>query len=61
MEEVLAKPKPMPMRMQELVALALANGSRDNITIAAAVHYPDAVPIPGMHDEAPVPAEEPRT
>ncbi len=61
MEEVLAKPKPMPMRMQELVALALANGSRDNITIAAAVHYPDAVPIPGMHDEAPAPAEEPRT
>ena len=51
MEEVLAKPKPLQMRMQELVALALANGGKDNITIAAALHYPDEVPIPGLHDD----------
>ena len=52
MEEVLAKPKPLTMRLQELVALSLANGGKDNITIASALHYPDDVPIPGLHDDA---------
>lgn len=54
MEEVLAKPKPLVKRLQELVVLALANGSKDNITVTAAVHYPDEVPIPGMQSTVPV-------
>lgn len=48
MEEVLAKSKPLSMRIQELVALALANGGKDNITVSALVRYPDQVSIPGI-------------
>ena len=48
MEEILAKPKPLPKRIQELVVLALANGGNDNITVEAVVRYPKEVPIPGM-------------
>lgn len=48
MEEVLAKPKPLPKRLQELVVLALANGGKDNITVSALVRYPDEVSIPGI-------------
>ena len=32
-EEVMAKPKPLPKRLHELIILALANGGKDNITI----------------------------
>ena len=48
MEEVMAKPKPLPKRLQELVVLALANGGKDNITVSALVRYPDEIPIPGI-------------
>ncbi|MCQ2408290.1 MAG: protein phosphatase 2C domain-containing protein [Oscillospiraceae bacterium] len=48
MEEILAKPKPLPSRLQELVVLALANGGKDNITVSALVRYPKEVQVPDM-------------
>ncbi|HBI86037.1 MAG TPA: serine/threonine-protein phosphatase [Ruminococcus sp.] len=43
---VLAGPRPLPDRLRELVLLALSNGGRDNITLAAVTRYPDEVEIP---------------
>ncbi|MCR5306093.1 MAG: protein phosphatase 2C domain-containing protein [Oscillospiraceae bacterium] len=43
---VLAEPMPLPERLEELVRLALRKGARDNITIIAAVRYPDGIPLP---------------
>ena len=46
MEEILAKPMPLPDRLAAMVALSLSKGGKDNITVAAAVRYPDHIPIP---------------
>ena len=43
---VLASPKPLPERLRELVLLAVTNGGKDNITVAAVTRYPDEVEIP---------------
>ena len=48
MEEILAAPRPLPVRLKELVQLALKNGGRDNITMVAVQRYPDEVPIPAL-------------
>lgn len=56
-EEVLAKPKPLPKRLEELVMSALRSGGRDNITVIAVVRYPDEVPIPDMGQVMPNSAE----
>jgi len=45
-EEILAKPVPLPDRLSAMVSLALSKGGRDNVTVAAAVRYPDQIPIP---------------
>jgi len=45
-EEILARPKDLPTRLEQLVQLALSKGGRDNITIAAVVRYPKEVPLP---------------
>ena len=45
-EEVLAKPKPLPQRLRDLVVQALSNGGKDNITVIAIVRYPEEVPVP---------------
>lgn len=45
-EEVLARPKAMPIRLAQLVQLALDKGGRDNITLIGVVRYPQGVPLP---------------
>ncbi len=45
-EEVMARPKNLPARLEQMVQLALSKGGRDNITIAAVVRYPKEVPLP---------------
>lgn len=54
-EEILAKPKPLPQRLRDLVVQGLSNGGRDNITILAIVRYPDEIPVPtaGARNEEP--------
>ena len=47
-EEILAAPRSLHQRLHELAELALQNGGRDNITMAAVQRYPDEVPIPGL-------------
>lgn len=46
MESILAKPVPLPQRLDEMVALSLTKGGKDNITAAAVVRYPDEIDIP---------------
>lgn len=45
-EEILALPKPLPKRLEQLVKLALEKGGKDNITIVTIVRYPDGMPFP---------------
>ncbi len=45
-EEIMARPKNLPTRLEQMVQLALSKGGRDNITIAAVVRYPKEVPLP---------------
>ena len=47
-ESVMAEPRPLPQRLNELARLALTNGGRDNITVVAVQRYPDDIPIPGL-------------
>ncbi len=46
MEEIMARPKDLPTRLEQMVKFALSKGGRDNITIAAVVRYPKEVPLP---------------
>ena len=43
---ILAEPIPLPDRLEALVRLALRKGAADNITVIAAVRYPEGVPLP---------------
>ncbi|MCQ2417252.1 MAG: protein phosphatase 2C domain-containing protein [Oscillospiraceae bacterium] len=47
-EEILARPKPLPQRVRDLVVQALSNGGKDNITILTIVRYPNEVPVPNL-------------
>ncbi len=44
--ESLAAAKPLPLRLEALVQTALKKGGKDNITVIAAVRYPEGIPLP---------------
>lgn len=46
MEELLARPMPLPERLAAMAELSLQKGGRDNITAAAIVLYPDEIEVP---------------
>ena len=44
--EALSAAKPLPLRLEALKSLALRKGGKDNVTVIAAVRYPEGVPLP---------------